>query len=115
MPHRSQPSSAPHIIKVKPPSARLELAAAKKVYEDRDIDISTPGGAHSPCRAIAFNGRRSSSSRAARQGLDGVFAEVRAVRDAAATARSLAATPSSARREAIDMLGKIVTIYQGKD
>src|SRR6202047_1702080 len=31
-----------HIIKVKPPSAHLELAAANAVYEERDIEISTP-------------------------------------------------------------------------
>ncbi|MGH7062019.1 MAG: class I fructose-bisphosphate aldolase, partial [Stellaceae bacterium] len=31
-----------HIIKVKPPTAHLELAAAKAVYEKQGIDISTP-------------------------------------------------------------------------
>jgi hypothetical protein len=59
-----------HIIKVKPPTAHLEFAAAKKVYEDRDIDISTPA-AHPPCRAVGVQraahrrllGRRSQGPR----------------------------------------------------
>ena len=40
-----------HIIKVKPPTAHLEQAEAKKVYEKEKIDGSTAGQARCPCRA----------------------------------------------------------------
>ena len=41
-----------HIIKVKPPSAHLELAAAKAVYEKQKHRHLDPGGAHPPRRAV---------------------------------------------------------------
>src|SRR5271167_3324941 len=67
-----------HIIKVKPPTAHLELAAAKKVYEDRDIDISTPAARIRHVVQSAFNGRRIVVfSGGEAKDLDGVFAEVR--------------------------------------
>jgi class I fructose-bisphosphate aldolase len=47
-----------HIIKVKPPTAHLELAAAKKVYEERGIDIATPAARIRHVVQSAFNGRR---------------------------------------------------------
>ena len=42
MPRISRRNSAQYIIKVKPPTEFLELDAAKKVYEQQKIDISTP-------------------------------------------------------------------------
>src|SRR3954467_15304579 len=47
-----------HIIKVKPPTEHLELAAARKVYEDRGIDISSPAARIRHVVQSAFNGRR---------------------------------------------------------
>src|SRR5579863_7271449 len=47
-----------HIIKVKPPTAHLELAAAKKVYEERGIDIASPAARIRHVVQSAFNGRR---------------------------------------------------------
>src|SRR3954465_3632765 len=47
-----------HIIKVKPPTDHLELAAAKAVYEKQNIDISTPAARIRHVVQSAFNGRR---------------------------------------------------------
>jgi len=106
-----------HIIKVKPPSARLELAAAKKVYEDRDIDISTPAARIRHVVQSAFNGRRIVVfSGGEAKDLDGVFAEVRAVRDGGGNGSIIGRnTFQRPKKDAIDMLGKIIKIYQGKD
>src|ERR1700688_3048016 len=47
-----------HIIKIKPPTDHLELAAAKSVYEKQGIDISTPAARIRHVVQSAFNGRR---------------------------------------------------------
>jgi fructose-bisphosphate aldolase, class I len=106
-----------HIIKVKPPTAHLELAAAKKVYEDRDIDISTPAKRIRHVVQSAFNGRRIVVfSGGEAKDLDGVFAEVRAVRDGGGNGSIIGRnTFQRSKKDAIDMLSKIVKIYQGKD
>jgi len=106
-----------HIIKVKPPTAHLELAAAKKVYEDRDIDISTPAARIRHVVQSAFNGRRIVVfSGGEAKDLDGVFAEVRAVRDGGGNGSIIGRnTFQRSKKDAIDMLSKIVKIYQGKD
>ena len=106
-----------HIIKVKPPSAHLELAAAKKVYEDRDIDISTPAARIRHVVQSAFNGRRIVVfSGGEAKDLDGVFAEVRAVRDGGGNGSIIGRnTFQRPKKDAIDMLSKIIKIYKGKD
>ena len=69
-----------HIIKVKPPTAHLELAAAKAVYEKQGIDISTPAARIRHVVQSAFNGRRIVIfSGGEAKDLDGVFNEVRAI------------------------------------
>ena len=47
-----------HIIKVKPPTAHLELEAAKKVYEAQNIDVSTLAARVRHIMQAAFEGRR---------------------------------------------------------
>ncbi len=47
-----------HIVKVKPPSAHIELEAAKKVYEKYDIPRSTLAERVQHVIQSAFNGRR---------------------------------------------------------
>ena len=106
-----------HIIKVKPPTAHLELAAAKAVYEKQGIDISTPAARIRHVVQSAFNGRRIVVfSGGEAKDLDGVFAEVRAVRDGGANGSIIGRnTFQRPKEEALDMLGKIIKIYQGKD
>src|SRR6202011_337089 len=70
----------PHIIKVKPPTEHLELAAAKPVYEKQKIDISTPAARIRHVVQSAFNGKRIVVfSGGEAKDLDGVLNEVRAV------------------------------------
>jgi len=65
----------------------------------------------------AFNGRRIVVfSGGEAKNLDGVFAEVRAVRDGGGNGSIIGRnTFQRSKWEALDMLGKIVKIYQGKD
>jgi fructose-bisphosphate aldolase, class I len=106
-----------HIIKVKPPTAQLELAAAKAVYEKQKIDISTPAARIRHVVQSAFNGRRIVVfSGGEAKDLDGVLDEVRAVRDGGANGSIIGRnTFQRPKAEALDMLGRIIKIYQGKD
>ena len=104
-------------IKVKPPTQHLELAAAKAVYENQKIDISTPAARIKHVVQSAFNGRRIVVfSGGEAKDLDGVFAEVRAIRDGGGNGSIIGRnTFQRPKAEALDMLGKIIKIYQGKD
>jgi len=106
-----------HIIKVKPPSAHLELAAAKAVYEKQNIDISTPAARIRHVVQSAFNGRRIVIfSGGEAKDLDGVFDEVRAIYAGGANGSIIGRnTFQRSKPEALDMLNKIIKIYQGKD
>jgi len=106
-----------HIIKVKPPSAHLELAAAKAVYEKQKIDISTPAARIRHVVQSAFNGKRIVVfSGGEAKDLDGVLDEVRAVYAGGANGSIIGRnTFQRPKAEAIDMLNRIIKIYQGKD
>lgn len=47
-----------HVIKIKPPSAHLEQAEAKKVYEKYEIPVATLADRVRHCVQSAFNGKR---------------------------------------------------------
>src|ERR1700691_502761 len=106
-----------HIIKVKPPTAHLELAAAKAVYEKQNIDISTPAARIRHVVQSAFNGRRIViSSGGEAKDLDGVFDEVRAIYAGGANGSIIGRnTFQRSKADALDMLNKIIKIYQGRD
>jgi fructose-bisphosphate aldolase, class I len=106
-----------HIIKVKPPTDHLELAAAKSVYEKQRIDISTPAARIRHVVQSAFNGRRIVVfSGGEAKDLDGVLNEVRAVYAGGANGSIIGRnTFQRPKAEALDMLGRIIKIYQGKD
>src|SRR6202167_3455922 len=106
-----------HIIKVKPPTAHLELAAAKAVYEKQKIDISTPAARIRHVVQSAFNGRRIViSSGGEAKDLDGVFDEVRAIYAGGANGSIIGRnTFQRSKADALDMLNKIIKIYQGRD
>lgn len=106
-----------HIIKVKPPSAHLELAAAKAVYEKQNIDISTPAARIRHVVQSAFNGKRIVVfSGGEAKDLDGVLNEVRAVYAGGANGSIIGRnTFQRPKAEALDMLNRIIKIYQGKD
>jgi class I fructose-bisphosphate aldolase len=106
-----------HIIKVKPPTEHLELAAAKPVYEKQKIDISTPAARIRHVVQSAFNGKRIVVfSGGEAKDLDGVLGEVRAVYAGGANGSIIGRnTFQRPKPEALDMLGRIIKIYQGKD
>jgi class I fructose-bisphosphate aldolase len=106
-----------HIIKVKPPTEHLELAAAKAVYERQKIDISTPAARIRHVVQSAFNGRRIVVfSGGEAKDLDGVLNEVRAVYQGGGNGSIIGRnTFQRPKPEALDMLGRIIKIYQGKD
>jgi fructose-bisphosphate aldolase, class I len=106
-----------HIIKVKPPTEHLELPAAKAVYEKQKIDISTPAKRIRHVVQSAFNGRRIIVfSGGEAKDLDGVFNEARAIRDGGGNGSIIGRnTFQRPKAEALDMLRRVIAIYQGQD
>ncbi len=105
-----------HIIKVKPPTAHLSLEAAKKVYEAQNIDVSTLAKRVEHVVQCAFQGRRIVVfSGGEAKDLDGLYEEVRGLRDGGANGSIIGRnTFQRPKEEALAMLGKIIEIYQGK-
>ena len=105
-----------HIIKVKPPTEALELDAAKKVYEDRNIPRATLSERVAHVVQSSFAGRRLVVfSGGEAKGLDGLYDEVRAIRDGGGTGSIIGRnTFQRPRDEALAMLDTIIKIYQNK-
>ena len=106
-----------HIIKIKLPSADLEQDEAKKVYEAEGIDISTQAARVSHCMQAAFAGRRLVVfSGGAKKGADSVYQDARDIRDGGGNGSIIGRnTFQRPRDEALDMLGRIINIYLGKE
>jgi len=106
-----------HIIKVKPPTDFLELDAAKKVYEKEKIDISTPAKRIAHVVQSCFNGKRIVVfSGGEAKDLDGVYNEVRAIRDGGANGSIIGRnTFQRPRADALKMLEHIIGIYRGEN
>ena len=105
-----------HIIKVKPPTAHLELDAAKKVYEAQRIDIGSLSSRVAHVVQSCFNGRRLVVfSGGEAKDLDGLYNEVRQLRDGGATGSIIGRnTFQRPRKDALAMLDTIIKIYEGK-
>jgi class I fructose-bisphosphate aldolase len=103
------------IIKVKPPTAHIGLEAARKSYEN--VDISTLPKRVQHVMQAAFNGKRVVVfSGGEAKGLDAIFEEIRGLRDGGANGSIIGRnTFQRPKEQAIDMLGKIIDIYLGKD
>jgi fructose-bisphosphate aldolase, class I len=103
-----------NIIKVKPPTAVVSLDAAKKSYEK--IDGSTLAKRVEHIMQCAFNGRRVVVfSGGEAKDLDGVFEEVRGLRDGGASGSIIGRNTFQRPKEAaLEMLNKIIDIYLGK-
>jgi class I fructose-bisphosphate aldolase len=106
-----------HIIKVKPPTEHLELDAAKKVYEAQKIDISTAAARYRHVVQTCFNGRRIvvfSGGEAKDE--EGIFNEVRAIRDGGGNGSIIGRnTFQRPREQALKMLDRIIRIYKGEN
>lgn len=106
-----------HIIKVKLPSAHLEQAEAKKVYEDRKIDISTQAKRVAHVVQSLFNGKRIVVfSGGEAKGENSVFDDARAIRDGGGNGSIIGRnTFQRPRAEALEMLARIIAIYKGEE
>jgi fructose-bisphosphate aldolase, class I len=106
-----------HIIKVKPPTAFLEQAEAKKVYEKQEIDISTAAARIRHVVQACFNGKRIVVfSGGAAKGAEGIFDEARAIRDGGGNGSIIGRnTFQRPREEALKLLDSLIKIYQGKE
>ncbi|MBP7241888.1 class I fructose-bisphosphate aldolase [Amaricoccus sp.] len=106
-----------HVIKIKLSTDHLMLPEAKKVYEDRKIDVSTQAKRVAHCMDAAFGGRRIVVfSGGAAKGSDAVYDDARAIRDGGGNGSIIGRnTFQRSRADAMAMLGKLVDIYKGRE
>ena len=106
-----------HIIKVKPPTDVLELAAAKPVYEKQKIDISTQAKRYAHVVQACFAGRRIVVfSGGEAKDVDSVVNEARAIRDGGGNGSIIGRnTFQRPKAEALALLDKLINVYLGKD
>lgn len=104
-----------HIIKVKPPTDALYLDAAKKVYAQQKIDISSLSKRVAHVIQSSFNGRRLvvfSGGEAADDA--GILDQVRAIRDGGGHGSIMGRNSfQRSKADAMALLDKIVEIYKG--
>ena len=105
-----------HIIKIKLSTDHLMLPEAKKVYEDKKIDVATQAKRVAHCMEASFNGRRIVVfSGGAAKGADAVFDDARAIRDGGGNGSIIGRNSfQRSRADALEMLSKLVDIYLGK-
>jgi fructose-bisphosphate aldolase, class I len=105
-----------HIIKVKPPTDFLELDAAKKVYEKEKIDVSSAAARYKHVVQSCFNGKRIVVfSGGEAKDTDSILAEARAIRDGGGNGSIIGRNSfQRPRKEALDLLSKLIEIYRGK-
>ena len=105
-----------HIIKIKLSTDHLMLPEAKKVYEDKKIDIATQAKRVEHCMQASFNGRRIVVfSGGAAKGADAVYDDARAIRDGGGNGSIIGRNSfQRSREDALEMLQKLVDIYLGK-
>jgi fructose-bisphosphate aldolase, class I len=104
-----------NIIKVKLPSANVELAEAQKVYQKYEIPISTQAERVHNVIQSAFDGRRIVIfSGGATVGDDQFFEEVRAIRDGGGFGSIIGRNSFQRKKEdALKFLGTVMGIYEG--
>jgi class I fructose-bisphosphate aldolase len=106
-----------HLIKVKLPSAHIELPEAKKVYEKTKVPIGTLADRVRHVVQSAFDGRRLVifSGGAAKEDDNAVLDEIRAIRDGGGFGTIIGRNSFQRRRaDAIELLTKIMKIYAGE-
>jgi class I fructose-bisphosphate aldolase len=106
-----------HIIKVKLPSAHLEQPEAKKVYEDRKIDLSTQAKRVAHVVQSLFNGKRIVVfSGGEAKGETSVFDDARAIRDGGGNGSIIGRNSfQRSREDALKLLDAVINIYLGKE
>jgi class I fructose-bisphosphate aldolase len=105
-----------HVVKVKPPTAHIEQAAAKKVYEKERIAIATLAERVRHVVQSAFNGRRIVifSGGEAKE-TDAILEEIRGIRDGGGFGSIIGRNSfQRPRDEAVKFLHTVMDIYAGK-
>ncbi len=105
-----------HLIKLKPPTAHIEQAAAKKVYEKERVPIGTLAERVRHVVQSAFNGRRIVifSGGEAKE-TSAILDEVRAIRDGGGFGSIIGRNSfQRPRDEAIKFLQTVMDLYAGK-
>ena len=105
-----------HIIKVKLPSAHIELAEAKKVYEKQQIPVGTLAERVRHVVQSAFDGRRIVIfSGGAKADDERVFDEVRSIRDGGGFGSIIGRNSfQRPKNEALKFLDSVIKIYGGE-
>jgi class I fructose-bisphosphate aldolase len=105
-----------NLIKVKLPSAHIELSAAKKVYEAQSIPIKTPAERVRHVVQSAFDGRRIVIfSGGAKEEDKMFFDEVRAIRDGGGFGSIIGRNSFQRKKpEALEFLGTVMKLYAGE-
>ena len=105
-----------HIIKVKPPTAVISLEAAKKTYEQAKLDTSTLAKRVEHVMQASFAGKRLVVfSGGESKDLDGVYDEVRGIRDGGGNGSIIGRnTFQRPKEQALEMLNKVIDIYLNK-
>jgi class I fructose-bisphosphate aldolase len=103
------------IIKVKLPSARVELAEAQKVYQKYEIPISTQAERVRNVIQSSFDGRRIVIFSGGASTADAeFFAEARAIRDGGGFGSIIGRNSFQRKKEdALKFLGTVMGIYEG--
>jgi fructose-bisphosphate aldolase, class I len=102
-----------NLIKVKPPTAVLDLPEAKKVYEEQDIDRSTLAARVRHVMQCSFAGRRLVVfSGGEAKDTAGVLDEIRQIRDGGGSGSIIGRNSfRRPKREALELLDTVVKIY----
>jgi class I fructose-bisphosphate aldolase len=104
-----------HLIKVKLPSAGIELEAAKKAYDEYDVPRATIADRVRHVVQSAFDGRRIVifSGGAKKDDPDAIYDAVRGIRDGGGFGSIIGRnTFQRERQDAMAMLDRIIEIYQ---
>jgi fructose-bisphosphate aldolase, class I len=102
-----------NLIKVKPPSDRIDLDAAKKVYDTQDIDRSTLAARVRHVVQCCFAGKRLVVfSGGAATETEGFLNEIRQIRDGGATGSIIGRNSfTRPKAEALALLDEVIKIY----
>ena len=105
-----------HVIKVKLPSAHIEQAAAKKVYDAQKIQIASAADRVRHVVQSAFNGRRLVIfSGGAKEDDETFFNDVRAIRDGGGFGSIIGRNSfQRPKDQALKFLGTVMKIYVGQ-
>ncbi len=105
-----------HIIKVKPPSAHIEQDEARQAFEKAGASTGTLSERIEHVVQSAFDGRRIVIfSGGAAKGEQEIYEEIRGIRDGGGFGSIMGRNAFQRQRdEALELLGDVIKIYQGK-